>query len=52
MYTILSSKEDRILKKYDEVVSEMTHLVVHKPHAETVNSETQFQEYKEFKRHG
>ncbi len=52
MYTILSSKEDRILKKYDEVVSELTHLVVHKPHAETVNSETQFQEYKDFKRHG
>ncbi len=52
MYTVLSSKEDRILKKYDEVVSEMTHLVVHKPHSETVNSETQFKEFKEFKKNG
>jgi len=52
MYTFLSSKEDNILKKYDEIVSEMTHLVVHKPHSETVNSDTQFKEFKDFKKLG
>jgi biopolymer transport protein ExbB/TolQ len=51
-YTILISMEDKILKKYDEIISEMIHLVVHKPHEEVVNSDTQFKEFNDFKKHG
>lgn len=51
-YTLLTSMEEKILKKYDEVVSEMIHLVVFKPHDEKVNTDTQFKEFKGFKKHG
>lgn len=51
-YTILSQMEDRILKKYDEIISETIHMLVHKPQDEAVNTDTQFKEFKEFKNHG
>ena len=39
IYTWLTNKEDSILKKYDEVISEITHLVVFRPNSETVNQD-------------
>ena len=52
LYTFITQMEDKTLKKYDEIISEMVHLVVHKPHSETVNSDTQFKEFDGFKKHG
>lgn len=49
IYTYLTSKEDAIMRKYEEVISEVTHLVVFKPHLETVNEE---KEGDDFKRYG
>jgi biopolymer transport protein ExbB len=52
-YSYLTSKEDSIVKKYDEIISEVTYLVVHKPHQKSVvNESTEFREFKEFKKHG
>jgi biopolymer transport protein ExbB len=47
-YTILTNKEESILKKYDETISEVTHLVVFKPHAETVNEDPNSKEYRRY----
>ncbi len=52
-FSYLSTKEESIIKKYDEIISEITHLVVHKPHQKAVvNESTEFREFKEFKKHG
>ena len=48
LYTYLTNKEESILKKYDETISEVTHLVVFKPHAETVNEDPNHKEYRRY----
>lgn len=48
LYTFLTNKEESILKKYDEVISEVTHLVVFKPHSEVVNEDPQDKGYRRY----
>lgn len=47
-YTYLTNKEEFVLKKYDEIVSEVTHLVVYKNHGEVVNEDPEEKGYRRY----
>jgi len=51
LFTVISNREDSILKKYDEIIAEVTHLILFKPQLETVNEDPDNPQ-KEYRKYG